>query len=113
MKEAGIFVVKSVVFATIFWALWLFAFKPINAYVSASNESASQASSSESQDKLMEKYWEQARLADKIQAKYIDQAKVTDEQQKRFDAQLSKQEEIFRRFDQLVRKWEAQSPSKK
>jgi len=113
MKEAGIFVLKSVVFATIFWALWLFAFKPINAYVAASSEAASQTSSTDSQDKLMEKYWEQARQAERIQNKYMEQAKLTDEHQKRFEAQLKKQEEVFQRFDQLVRKWETQSSPRK
>ena len=112
MKAALSFVLKSIVFTTIFWAFWLFVFKPINAYI-APSDSTSQASSADSQDKLMEKYWAQARLADQIQDKYLEQAKVTDVQQKRFDAQLQKQEQVFERFDVLVKKWEAQSSPRK
>jgi hypothetical protein len=106
------FVLKCIVFSIIFWASFLFVFKPINAYLTPKDDS-SQASSAESQEKLMAKYWAQARLADDIQAKYLEQAKVTDEQQKRFDAQLAKQEQVFQRFDALVRKWEAQATPRK
>ncbi len=113
MKIAGIFILKSVVFATIFWALWLFIFKPISTYSSAPSGAATQTSISDNQDRLMEKYWEQARQAEQIQNKYIEQAKRTDEHQKRFEDQLKKQEEVFQRFDKLVRRWESQSSPKK
>ena len=112
MKVAWDFVLKSIVFTAIFWAFWLFVFKPINAYV-APSDTTSQASSADSQDKLMEKYWAQARLADQIQEKYLEQAKITDQQQKRFDAQLQKQEQVFERFEALVKKWEVQSSPRK
>lgn len=113
MKAAAAFVLKSVVFVAIFWSLWIFIFKPLNAYVSASGDSSSQASNSDSQDKLVEKYWQQARLADQIQAKYMEQAKASDEYQKRYEALLTKQDEILTRLDLLVRKWDAQVAPRK
>jgi hypothetical protein len=112
VKEGLGFVLKCIVFTAIFWAFFLFVYKPINAYLTPKDES-SQSPSTESQENLMAKYWAQARLADDIQAKYLEQAKVTDEQQKRFDAQLQKQEQVFQRFDALVRKWEAQTTPKR
>lgn len=112
MKAAIDFLLKSIVFIVIFWVVGIFVFKPISEYLTP-NDSTSQASSAESQDKLMGKYWAQARLADEIQTKYLEQAKVADEQQKRFDAQLQKQEQVFKRFDELVRKWEAQASPRK
>lgn len=78
MKATLDFVLKSFVFTTIFWAFWLFVSKPINAYV-APSDTTSQASGADSQDKLMEKYWAQARLADQIQEKYLEQARITDQ----------------------------------
>jgi hypothetical protein len=111
MKAAGFFVIKCVAFTAIFWSLWTFVFRPISHSVSASGQSGSQ--SSNDSDKLMEKYWQQAREADRIQAKYFEQAKVTDQQQRKMELVLSKQDAILDRFDRVVRHMESQSSNKK
>jgi len=100
MKAAGLFVVKSIAFAAIFWSLWLFVFRPISNLSSGSttNSSTGQGQQNDS-DALMKKYWEQAAQADQLQAIYAQQQHHT-------NAALAKQDELLSRWEKVIQKWE-------
>jgi len=113
MRDAGLFVLKTVVFVTIFWSLWFFVFRPFSSYVNApASQSASQSQDGDN-EALMKEYWRQARLADQIQKMYMDQALLTEKHQKRFEVMLATQEDLVKRQAEVIRAWEKQAGIRK
>ena len=106
MKPAGLFILKSIVFVTIFGSLWLFIFRPLSNSMSQDPRSTTPSSQDDQNQKLVEKYHEQARTTDKLLAE-------TAAQQQRMSAVTAKQEELVKRQDQVVQKWEQQTGIRK
>ena len=104
----GVFVLKSIIFSLIFWAIWIGVIRPITSATSDSSNASSQ-SQEDDQESLMKKYWEQAYRADKLQDQYEISIDVSKNQQRRLDALLTKQEEQANRLDSILSSWEKQS----
>ena len=105
MKAVGLFILKCVAFVTIFWSLWLFAFRPMNTWVQSAAGSCASNQEQNDSDALMKKYWEQAARADQLQAAY-------EQQNKQAAAALLKQDELLSRWEKVIVRWEKNTPAK-
>lgn len=96
IKQAGIFLIKAVVFSLVFWVMWVYVVRPItNAQTTNSSCSNQVQTESTDQDAAMKKYMEQAAKAE--------------EQQQRMDSILSRQEQQSKRLDAILSAWEKQA----
>ncbi len=105
MKAVGLFILKCIAFVTIFWSLWLFAFRPMNNWAQSTSSSCASNQEQNDSDALMKKYWEQAARADRLQAAY-------EQQNKQAAATLLKQDELLSRWEKVIGKWEKITPAK-
>lgn len=99
IKSGLLFLLKCIVFAVVFWTVWIFAMRPLSTAVSSNSNVQSAQAQDTQQEALMRKYWEQAREADQLQA--------------RSEKLLVKQEQLLNRFEAVIQRWEAQPTAKK
>lgn len=99
IKSGLLFLLKCIVFAVVFWTVWIFAMRPLSTAVSNSSTASSAQAQDAQQEALMRKYWEQARAADELQAKS--------------EKLMAKQEQLLTRFEAVIQRWESLPTGKK
>ncbi len=100
-KNIGLFLLKALTFAAVFWLSWIFIFRPISALTSPTS-----TISGIKEQQQSESYEQQLQLAN-------EQLVMASAQQKRMNAVLSQWEEQAKRYEFVLQKWEQQTSVRK